>query len=258
MLKKIIILIATFVLIDVLVVCLTKMIKNEQTPLGTSNNNAIVVDASNTPLKFRILPDSTAEVIESDSIRRALINSACPDLIKPSYRDLDSIDIPTNVKINGKTYLVSSIGEYAFFHSYNIKHITLPASITNIGNNAFWGYRFAHIEIPASIKSIGTGAFSYCSLTSIKIPSGVTSIPDHTFLRCTNLKEVILPASIKVIGNEAFDGCDSLKSVTLPASVKDIRDYAFARSGLTSIEIPRSVKDIGDGAFYYCTNFSQY
>ena len=49
MIKKTIILIATFVIIDALVICLTRMIKKEQDTQGITNNNTIVVDESDTP-----------------------------------------------------------------------------------------------------------------------------------------------------------------------------------------------------------------
>lgn len=49
------------------------------------------------------------------------------------------------------------------------KNTTIPASVTSIGDWAFWGCNMIDITIPASVKSIGKEAFTYCNrLTSIK------------------------------------------------------------------------------------------
>lgn len=45
--------------------------------------------------------------------------------------------IPSTVTHEGTTYRVTSIGEYAFYDCSNLASITLPESLTSIGEHAF-------------------------------------------------------------------------------------------------------------------------
>lgn len=51
----------------------------------------------------------------------------------------NSVSIPKTVKIKGKTYKVTAIAANAFKDNKNIKAVTVPANITKIGKNAFYG-----------------------------------------------------------------------------------------------------------------------
>ena len=72
------------------------------------------------------------------------------------------------------------------------------------------------ITIPGSVTSIGNGAFSGCSsLTGITIPSSVTSIGESAFESCTDLTSITIPKSVTSIGSNVFDGCTALTEVLL-------------------------------------------
>ncbi len=114
------------------------------------------------------------------------------------------------------------------------------------------------ITIPDSVTSIGDHAFSNCTnLTSIAIPDGVTSIGRRTFYGCTNLTSITIPHGVTSIGMSTFHLCSSLTSITIPNSVTSIGESAFYDcSSLTSITIPNSVTSIGGGAFQSCDNLT--
>ena len=101
------------------------------------------------------------------------------------------IIIPETVVSNKVSYLITSIGENAFFSC------TLLTSIA----------------LPNSIKSIGMGSFTYCeSLTSTTIPDSVKVIANMAFYRCSSLTEITIPNSVKSLGYEVFSNCISLKT----------------------------------------------
>jgi hypothetical protein len=117
--------------------------------------------------------------------------------------------------------------------------VTIPDSVTSIGNSAFSGCVITNVTIGDSVASIGDFAFMTCySLTSVTIPNSVTNVGFESFYNCYHLTNVTFGSSVTSIGGLAFAWCSGLKSVTIPASVTNIGDQAFIRcSGLTNIAV---------------------
>ena len=183
-----------------------------------------IVDTSETPLKFKILSDSTVEVINDDSYRDALI---------------DTISIPSKVRIDGKVYSVTSIGNYAFQICSSLTNINIPKSVTFIGLYAFTCSGLTSINIPEGVTSINCWTFEGCTnLTSVKIPESVTTISDNAFYGCSGLTSINIPNGITSIESSTFAGCSSLTSINIPDSVIYIKSRAFEGcSSLTSINV---------------------
>ena len=161
-----------------------------------------------------------------------------------------------------KTYRgipVKEIEDHAFRYQTSLKSVTIPDSVTSIGNRAFEDCTgLTSVTIGNSVTSIGDTAFSGCTgLTSITIGGGVTSIGSSAFSGCTGLTSITIPNSVTNIGKAAFGGCTGLTSVTIGNSVTSIGSYTFSGcAGLTSITIPDSVTSIGNNAFYGCTGLT--
>ena len=161
------------------------------------------------------------------------------------------IVIPENVTYDGVIYSVSEIGFAAFKGCY-LKSITIPNSVTKIGNWAFWQCAWLRsVTIPNSVTKIGDRTFEQCpSLTSIIIPNSVTEICETAFMDCTGLASITIPNSVTKIGRQVFKGCTGLTSITIPNSVTEIGGGAFSGcAGLTSVTIPNTVTFIGLDAF---------
>ena len=198
--------------------------------------------------------------------------------------NLGSYEIKEGTKI-----IVNSL--FDMWHKqHNITSITIPNSVTTIGDGAFNGCTgLTSLDVPDSVATIGYGALNTCtSLTSLTIGSGVKlmGLP----ISCPNLeiivisednktydsrdncnaiiksktntliygtKSTVIPNSVTSIGVGAFSRCSGLSSITIPNSVTSIGNSAFSScSGLTSVTIPNSVKNIGKWAFYGCKSLS--
>ncbi len=111
---------------------------------------------------------------------------------------------------------LTSIGEMAFYNCSGLTgNLVIPEGVTSIGNSAFNGCSglTGELVIPKGVTSISDGTFWGCKFTSVKIPEGVTSIESSAFNRCSLLKSIDLPDTVTSIGMSAFYGCNILKTI---------------------------------------------
>jgi len=152
---------------------------------------------------------------------------------------------------------VKSINNYCFYSCSSLTRITIPDSVTLIGERAFANCsKLTDVLIPDSVISIGSNAFTNCtSFKRIIIPDKVTQIRDFTFSLCSNMISITIPESVTSIGNNAFQNCSSLTTITIPKAVTSIGDYAFRNcSSLTTMIVPEGITSIGKSTFYGCSN----
>jgi len=80
--------------------------------------------------------------------------------VRPTKKNLQSVTIPSTVKIKGVTYKVTSIGNKAFINNKKLKKVTISDNITTIGNSAFQGCKaLKTVTIGKRVKTIGQKAF---------------------------------------------------------------------------------------------------
>ncbi|MDR0442765.1 MAG: leucine-rich repeat domain-containing protein [Treponema sp.] len=127
--------------------------------------------------------------------------------------------------------------------------VTIPNSVTAIGDWAFYGINLTALIIPDSVTTIGAHSFALNQLSELSIPASVTSIGTDAFFR-NKLKSLVIPPSITSIGHGVFCS-NELSSVVIPNTVTSIGIGAFRRNQLSAIAIPNSVTIIESQAFFY-------
>ncbi len=188
-----------------------------------------------------------------------------------------SIEIPSTIQINKKTYKVTNIGNNAFYWNESLKSITIPDSITSIGKRAFSECSsLESIDIPNSVTSIGKYAFYNCYSLAIYCeassqPSGWDSdwnpydypvywgINEKTYKEENGLRYVIQDGKAiltRYVGNETtIEIPNTIQINGTTYNVTSIVACAFYDcSSLQSIAIPTSVTSIGYDAFYDCSS----
>ena len=133
-------------------------------------------------------------------------------------------------------------------------------SVVGVGNKAFKGCeQIEQVVLPETIKSIGTEAFSGCSsLSIINIPENVMSIGEYAFEVCTSLERISIPSNIKVLSQGVFYGCSLLKDIVIPEEVEQIDNKTFYNcKSLESITLPKSCNTIGTNSFRNCSNLKK-
>lgn len=116
------------------------------------------------------------------------------------------------------------------FQNTSIEDISLPDSITSIGDEAFINCeKLKTINLPKNLEYISSKMLADCpKLETINIPETVTDIFDEAFSGCVSLKAITCPSSVEAIWISAFKGCSSLKKVVFLGDT-DIKSEIFSK-----------------------------
>jgi hypothetical protein len=126
----------------------------------------------------------------------------------------------------GVTSLPGGWQNGAFYDCKNLRAITFPSSLTDIGIDCFMGCSALSIEVSlTNLNNISYGAFQSTAITKILDLGKITTIPNagsssshKTFGNCSQLEVAKLPSTLESIGNKAFSGCSILKTVVIYAT----------------------------------------
>ena len=163
--------------------------------------------------------------------------------IRCSDGNIGVLGVPSYLKVSGTivtghTYVVpenivipdgiTEIGSTVFIYSGGM--ITIPASVTSIGKNAFYLTGFTKVTYTGTLADwcaidwenyaanplYNGNAMLYINdsaVTDAKIPNSITEIKDCAFYGYKNLTSVTIPVSVTSIGNSAFYGCENLSEI---------------------------------------------
>lgn len=206
------------------------------------------------------IPASVTRIADLAFCDCSLLREYKVDSKNPQYKSFD-----------GAIY-DSSLSKLLFVPSARVNELKFPASLTILGDYAFYACRaLTSFSIPEGVSEVGKMAFLECtSLASISFPKSLTSIYANSFFGCPALKEFIVDTDNpkwKSIDGVVYTA-DATKLALVPRGlenefvvpdwVESIGAYAFYDcESLTSITIPRSVTSIGSAAFLECQSLKK-
>ena len=171
--------------------------------------------------------------------------------------------IESNAYENGQGLItfnreLTSIGYKAFYSKGTLTSVTIPASVTSIGEYAFSGcsgLKTLTFAEGSQLETIGHDAFNSSAISGeLTFPASLKTIGGYAFNSCSQLSSLTFAegSQLETIGNDAFNGTSISGELTLPASLNTIGGYAFYATMLTAVTIPVSLKSIGSYAFNGC------
>ena len=188
-----------------------------------------------------------------------------------ALKNLQSVTLPTSV---------TTIETDAFYGCTKLGSVNLEEGLTSIGLRAFYNCKLTEITIPSTVTSIGNAAFkenptttivwkpANCSIgtddsapfystnsqvTSFTFADGVEVVPSYICKNMNKIDTIVLPASVSRLGQNAFMYCTNLKSINLPVTQKTLPvSFLEGCTSLESIELPATLTTISADAFYGC------
>ena len=163
---------------------------------------------------------------------------------------------------------VTRIGAYSFRNYYpGLSAVTMPDTVTSVGEQAFFAsYGIKSIYIPANLNDIGDAFFALSSLEAITVSkdnkvyhaNGNCLIETETKRLVLGCTESIIPndGSVTVIAERAFARSD-IKNIVIPEAVTCVEFRAFEDCGATSISISSGLTNISPRAFDWCINVTE-
>ena len=140
-----------------------------------------------------------------------------------------SVGLKYSLNTDEKGYTVVGIG-YCEDTDLVIPATYRELPVTAIGSKAFEYVRsFKSVSIPASVTTIGEKAFAHCGVTSVTFAtnSQLTTVDRYAFFSSSSLQSIALPDGVTTIGEAAFNGCNNITSISIPDSITTIENRAL-------------------------------
>lgn len=157
---------------------------------------------------------------------------------------------------------LEKIGEQAFANNYVLEKITIPASVTQIGDSAFYScseLKTIVFEEGGEALTVGVSAFERTSATDVEIPSRMTEIPRYCFADSDGGSGYVeIPKEVKIVGQEAFlnrsnsGGFTEIRFEKGGTETLRLEKQALAGARFNAVEIPARCAFIGFACMQNC------
>lgn len=198
------------------------------------------------------------------------------------YSCIEDYTGPVTVPSTANGYTVTCLGEMALaggdWSDVHVTGVTLPETITALGDYAFENSDICELVIPNSVTEFGMYMFAGCEkLQTVTLPQGMTKIPNYLYSQCpiksytiqshikeigecafvnSGLESIVVPMTVEKVGSGAFAGCENLTHAEILNPNIELEDEIFASTSLTSFTFPEGIKTVPWRMFKECKNLS--
>ncbi|ELP93739.1 hypothetical protein EIN_321620 [Entamoeba invadens IP1] len=189
---------------------------------------------------------SGAQFLQSVTFSNTL-EKICYEVFNNCY-SLKSVTLPKSLK---------KVGERCFAFCYSLESVCCESQEVVYNSQCFMNC-FNLKTIP-KIQFLKRGVFWCCnSLVKFERFGDVECIPHCTFMKCYNLKEMVLPETLKTIEKFAFKNCYFLESLTFPKTLVKMEDGCFMNClNLKSVNFKNKNIKFGNDVFEGCTSLTE-
>ena len=148
------------------------------------------------------------------------------------------------------------IGGAAFYMEW-VYSIEIPASVTNIGEEAFWSGFVQEVTFASgsNLKHIGAGAFG--DLVPYYIPNYDPELSEEEQTKVYSLTSIVLPNSLETIKENAFANTN-LATITFSDSLVFVADDAFANTPWELAQAETEEIIVYAGSVAYIFNYDNF
>lgn len=220
--------------------------------LGSSFTLGASAFAGCSSLESIVLPDNVKTIADNTFLNCVSLEAAAMQSVAAGTVGASAFEGCVKLKNVKLSDAVTQIKQKAFLNCVALEQITLPASLTKLGNGS-------------TSSSAGYGnVFENCvSLLEITLPEEVNVIDVATFKNCTSLSKVTIGGAIMVIREDAFEGCGDIEfAVTAENEKTEIvgnavySEYTDSFYTLNDKNKTASVKITGRALIHYFGNAS--
>lgn len=155
---------------------------------------------------------------------------------------------------------ITTIPQRAFSYSCNLKYITIPSTVTSLGERFLYtAVKTSIVILPSGIRSVPNLSFTGNKMMEkCLFPKSVTSIGDSVFESCNNIKKIIIPDNTTSVGSSCFKNDYTLKKTIISNSITTLGQSAFVNTTtLLHIKMSKNITSFPSlcfsGAFYIDT-----
>lgn len=161
---------------------------------------------------------------DNDRIKSVVISEGITAVGEYAFQycnNLKTAVLPTTLKTIKRNGFMPHIDEYMVHQNlYGLTEITIPPKVTDIAKFAFSGTAIKSVTIPASVTTVGEQAFGECQKLETVRYSGII-ISDRMFVRCIKLKNFTITKSTTEIVGGCFNYCESLTLITYEGTISE-------------------------------------